>query len=398
MDRTSHQEGGGHWEQVAQEYSSATVLSTATNYIVESPEAFTRTFRTYVRLREQGKLELRFWFSNHVDSTWEHGEVAKGGQSGGEWIIEAAYVADGDTQRDGSVQANSQVVVTFNGNSSRIVRPGETFWSDPVELSLPDGHDLAYTWAITAGAGRSLPYNIEQPLVSAFDTIGNHAGDTGAEPFTPSEKMLVMPAWIGYRKQVKHRMVFLGDSITQGVRTSVDGYEYWVARIADGLGPDYGVWNLGSGWARAYDAATDTAWLNKAKQGDQVLIALGVNDIDIAERSAEQLLADLARIVTILKSHNPAVDIVMFTVPPFNFSGDREGIWRQVNETLRLSPPDGVDRVFDIATALSQPAPHDHCLRPEFMSPGNDPHPNGLAGQAVAEAFLTWYETTGQLK
>jgi len=392
MERAGHQEGSGNMEPMLREYSSATVLSTAANYIIERSEAFTHTYRTYVRLREQGNLELRFWFSNEVDSTWDRGEVARGGQPGGDWLIEAAFAADGGTRRDGSVNPDSRVPVTFGGSTSRLVRPGETFWSDPVELTLPEGHDLAFTWTIAAGSGRSVPYNVEQMLVTAFDAPGKHAEDAGAEAFTLSEKKLVMPAWIGYRKNVKRRMVFFGDSITQGVRTAVDGYEYWVARIADGLGPDHGVWNLGSGWARAYDAATDTAWLHKARQGDQVLIALGVNDIDIGERSAEQLLGDLTRIVSILKSNNPAVDIVMFTVPPFNFSGERERVWRRVNETLRTAPPAGVDRVFDIAAVLSQQAPQEHCLRPEFMSPGNDPHPNGLAGKAVAEAFLDWYK------
>lgn len=102
-----------------------------------------------------------------------------------------------------------------------------------------------------------------------------------------------------------------GDSITQGVRTALDGYEYWVARIAEGLGARYGVWNLGSGWARAYDAAADGAWLGKVKHGQgehpgsQVILALGVNDIDIGARTAEQLLGDLETIISLLKKTIP---------------------------------------------------------------------------------------------
>ncbi|MNC54945.1 hypothetical protein D3C75_1044470 [compost metagenome] len=78
-------------------------------------------------------------------------------------------------------------------------------------------------------------------------------------------------------------------------------------------------------------------------------------------------------------------------MPPFNFSGEQEQIWRQVNETIRSNPPLGVSRVFDMAAVLSQPAPHEHRLIPEYMSNNDDPHPNGLAGKAVSEAFLKWY-------
>ncbi|MNI17895.1 GDSL-like Lipase/Acylhydrolase [compost metagenome] len=275
-----------------------------------------------------------------------------------------------------------------------MVAPGETFWSDPVDLNLPEGHYLAFTWTITTlTPAKSFPYNTEQLLVTAYDAVGKHADEETAESFVPSENSLVLPAFIGYKKKVEHQVVFFGDSITQGVRTAKDGYEYWVARIADGLGLHTGVWNIGSGWARAYDAAADQAWLKKAKQGQQIMIALGVNDIDIGKRSTEQLLADLTRIVSLLIESDPAKHIILFTVPPFNFSDEQELIWRQVNEIIRTNPPIGVSRVFDMAAVLSHPAPNEHKLRPEYMSNKDDPHPNGLAGTAVSEAFLKWYRS-----
>ncbi|GJM81871.1 hypothetical protein HMSSN139_43670 [Paenibacillus sp. HMSSN-139] len=61
------------------QYASATVVSAACNYIMERPEKFTHTYRTYVKLRENGALELRFWHSNAIDSTWDTGSVARGG-------------------------------------------------------------------------------------------------------------------------------------------------------------------------------------------------------------------------------------------------------------------------------------------------------------------------------
>ncbi|QQZ63388.1 SGNH/GDSL hydrolase family protein [Paenibacillus sonchi] len=379
------------------DYTSAMALSTAANYIMNWAEPFTHTYRTYIRLRENGSVTLKFWHCNAVDSTWDIGVEARGSEPGGKWSIEAAYIADGGLEPDGTVMPGSQVPVTFLGETAKQVAPGEVFWSDEAALVLPEGHYLAFTWTIrTAAPGKTFPYNVEGMLVSAYDTPGNYAGQESDASFSVSDKLLVLPSYIGYKKKVDKKLVFLGDSITQGVRTAKDEYSYWVARIAEGLGTGYGLWNLGSGWGRAYDAATDGAWLNKAKQGDEVLIVLGVNDLGIGKRSAAELLADLAHIVSLIREANPDVEIILGTVPPFNFEGEREEAWRCVNAQILSAPPAGVNRVFDIAAVLSMPAPLDHRVRAEYMSNTDDPHPNGIAGKAVADAFLKWYgETIG---
>ncbi|MFC6653252.1 SGNH/GDSL hydrolase family protein [Paenibacillus rhizoplanae] len=374
------------------EFTSATALSTAANYIMNAAEPFTHTYRTYIRLRENGKLALKFWHSNAVDSTWDLGADAVASEPGGEWSIEAAYVADGGAAPDGSIVPGSQVPVTFSGELSRRVKPDEMFWSDEALLELPEDHMLAFTWTLkTAGAGKSFPFNVEGMLASGYDVSGILAAQESAAGFSESDKLQVLPSFLGYKKQVAKRLVFLGDSITQGVRTAKDQYTHWAARIAEGLGTQFGVWNIGSGWGRAYDVATDGPWLHKAQQGDELLIVLGVNDLDIGQRSADELLLDLAHIISRIKEAQPEAAVILSTVPPFNFEGERETHWRKVNECIRTSPPAGVDRVFDIAALLSVAAPADHRIKPEYMSDEFDPHPNGAAGKAVAAAFLAWY-------
>lgn len=64
------------------EFSSATALSTAANYIMNAAEPFTHTYRTYIRLRENGRLMLKFWHSNAVDSTWDLGADAIASEPG----------------------------------------------------------------------------------------------------------------------------------------------------------------------------------------------------------------------------------------------------------------------------------------------------------------------------
>lgn len=375
-------------------FTSAIVTSTTANQIMVCDGPFTHTYRTYVKLREEGNLKLKFWHNNAIDSTWDQGQVTRASDLGGEWTIISAYVADGGTEPNGGIIADSSVQLTFEGESSKEVLAGENFCSDEALFHLPEGHYLAFTWTIsTKKAGRSFTYNVEGMLVTGYDGEGHLSLVDSAKGFTLSENKLVFPSFLGYEKHVDKQVVFLGDSITQGVRTERDQYEYWVARIANAWGTNIGVWNLGSGWGRAYDVVTNGSWLHKAKQGDELIICLGVNDIDIGQRSAEQLLTDLSYIVSEVKTHNPAIKIILFTVPTFNFSEEREDVWRLVNEKICERPPVGVDEVFNIAQVLSQPAPLDHLQQPHFMSSEFDPHPNGIAGKAIADAFLQWYES-----
>ena len=77
-------------------------------------------------------------------------------------------------------------------------------------------------------------------------------------------------------------------------------------------------------------------------------------------------------------------------MPTFNFTGDAYTAWKTVNDTIRASPPAGVDRVFDVAAVLSQTAPNDGLVQ-VGLSGGADAHPNDAGSAAIASAFLAWY-------
>jgi lysophospholipase L1-like esterase len=376
-------------------YTSITSLSSAANFIWKTDKKTTLTFRTYIRPREYGLFQFKLWHSNTVDSTWADGAESKANDPGGRWRIESCYVADGGKQPDGHIVKGTERAVTFAGSSSKDVQQGEQFWSDSVAVEIPDNHFLAFSWALTIdGPDEGIPFNTETLLASAYEAEGDLASQASGEGYAPAGNRQMLPSLLAYEKAVEKRIVFLGDSITQGVRTEQDGSAFWAAKIAAGLGPDIGVWNIGSGWARAYDLVNDSAWLSKAKQGDEVVVCLGVNDIGTANRSSGQLIADLNSIIEQLHGSKPGLAIWLCTLPAFNFSGEQEIVWRTVNEWIRncaATSAEAVSGIFDIASVIGQAVPNDQLLRPEFMSPYDDPHPNGDAGTAVAEAFLAWY-------
>jgi lysophospholipase L1-like esterase len=283
--------------------------------------------------------------------------------------------------------------VRFDGETGKDVVAGERFWSDPVDLEIPEGHLLAFTWSIsTFGVASPVPY-AHVPIASSFTARGaSPAGQESAAGFVSSGERLVAPqAFATEVPATSRRLCFLGDSITQGIGSSKDTYRFWAARIASGLGPEVAVWNLGSGWARAADAASDGYWLYKAKQCAEVVVALGVNDLNtVANLTAPTLLGDLGTIIAALRAHTSDVKIILFSVPPFNYSGAKYAVWKQTNDAILGGQVPGADRTFDVGAVLSQPAPNDGLPRSEYVN-GGDAHPNDAGSAAIADAFLAWY-------
>lgn len=229
--------------------------------------------------------------------------------------------------------------------------------TDPIPLGATPGAYLCYEITLT---GSCYPYHEEAVLTIVPD------------------KQIPLPLMIGCDRKVSQKVGFLGDSITQGCGTEDDSYTHWVAKIAEGLPENCSVWDLGIGYARAYDAATDAGWLQRAKMCDTVHVCFGVNDI-LRGRTAEQVLEDLHTIVGKLKQANCRV--ILLTLPPFDLEGEQRMRWQKVNHTIRTSLRTEADGLFDIAAVLGQPAPKEHlCIY--------GGHPDAEGCQAVAEAYL----------
>ena len=164
----------------------------------------------------------------------------------------------------------------------------------------------------------------------------------------PSKEM-PLPGMIGCDRKVRGRIGFLGDSITQGIGTPVNSYAHWNALAAEALGEEYSFWNLGLGFGRAQDAASDGAWLFKAKQTDAVVLCYGVNDL-LQGRSGEQIEEDLLAIIhTLRKNH---VRVLLQTIPPFDLSGAELATWLRLNGRIRSTLSREADGIFDVVPAL----------------------------------------------
>ncbi|MBR4420684.1 MAG: SGNH/GDSL hydrolase family protein, partial [Clostridia bacterium] len=300
--------------------ASATALGTVHNNIIQENN-FTYTFRTYFKIREYGEFEYSFYYDNRQDTTWWNVANSYANRLGGEFTILTAYFSDGGTVSDGAVCEDSSVAITFNGSSQKKVASGEQFYSDAVTLNIPEGHFLAFTWAIKVNlsSGPSVPFT-ESTFASCYKKSGDYASQESDSGFVLSDstfgtQVLVAPNKILYKRPKGKNLVFVGDSITQGVATKKDLYEFWVARVADQLPASHSVWNLGSGWATLGNLATKDVWMEKVITADELFVCLGVNDLggDLSLASYQSMINSVTSHV---KDKNPDCIITLLTIPP----------------------------------------------------------------------------------
>ncbi len=267
----------------------------------------------------EGSYSYSFLFSNIIDSTYSNGSISHKNLIIDSWIIEEVCVGVSSFCDWNSFdQPKAMKPVFFSGQKRKIVNPGEVFSSDPVELNIKTGE---YICLEISFSGKTIPYHEE----STIPSFVYQNGDWIASKLHPFASM------IGVDRKAKKRIGFLGDSITQGIGTPNNSYSHWNAVFAKKLGSDYAYWNLGLGYGRADDAASDGIWLFKAKQNDIVFVCLGTNDI-LQGYSADEIKKNLQLIVD--KLHEAGVVVIVQTVPPFDYSPDHQSVWHNVNNFI----------------------------------------------------------------
>lgn len=355
-------------------YRSNTMASTSNNSTLFFSEEKTVTGRLYYKVIKSGTYHYRFLFSNIADSTFAAGENSRANLRGGEYEILCAFAGDSETTENTSLSRDSLQKITFDRQTGRHVGEGEVYWSDETELDIKEGHYLVFEWTVR---GKCLPYTPDK-LIPSF--VMEENGEYRASCEFPQ------PQLIGCDADFERNILFLGDSITMGCGTSVDGYRFWAAHIARGLGDKYSMWNIGLGYGRAQDAASDGIWLEKARQYDTAVVCLGVNDI-LQGRTAEQIKSDLAVITDSLK--HSGVSVCIFTLPAFNWEGKHRTTWDDVNRYIREVLAERADAWFDMASVSGNPD-----NRYASRDPQNG-HPTDEVCAYIGQKFLEQFSAMG---
>lgn len=325
-----------------------------------------QTGRLFYRVYQGGTFRYALLFSNLTDSTFADGSHSRANTLCGPWEIENVSLAACKSL----TEVPELVPLTFAGKTQKSVFSSEFFQTDAVTLNVPD---KGYLCVQITFRGECIPYH-EETLLPTF------LYENGA--WVPSNRM-PFPGMIGCDRTVKAHISFLGDSITQGIGTPKDSYTHWNALLADRLGNAYAYWNLGLGFGRAEDAASDGIWLAKAKQTDACFVCFGVNDL-LQGRTAEQVAHSLT--VTVDKLKESGVRVLIQTVPPFDYQGETVRAWEEVNAYIRTELANRCDAMFDNVPILCGE-------QPQTAKYGGHPNEDGCRAWAdalypTAKAFL----------
>lgn len=356
-------------------YSSNTYAGSGNQYYFNMQENEVRTGRILYKIAVGGEYDYSLLFSNVMDSTYSDGAISHKNLICDSWKIRNAKIGKckiaathkevEELTMDKDVVVSDFCDLKFNGKIEKTVMPGEFFSSDPVRMAY--NKDEYFCLEITF-SGKMIPYH-EESLLPVFVKENDQWKYSRHMPFA---------GMIGCSREVKGRIAYLGDSITQGIGTELNSYKHWNAVLSEKLGDDYSYWNLGIGYGRANDAASDGAWLYKAKQSDIVLVCYGVNDI-LQGFSEEQIKKDLETIVDALKKDGKKV--ILQTIPPFEFEEKDIEKWHRINEYIKSVLSDKADMLFD----------NNPCLCKEGVYPKYGGHPNAEGCAVWADAL---YEST----
>ncbi|NYH77768.1 lysophospholipase L1-like esterase [Actinopolyspora biskrensis] len=289
--------------------------------------------------------------------------------------------------------------LTFDGREHTTVPAGEEVFSDPVALDVEALSTLLVSVYYPGSTGplTQHPFTAQTNYVAQ----GNRSHEpTGGHYGTTTCWMGVSGVDVAAEPRSGGAVVAFGDSITDGVDTTVDANHRWPdylsrrLRAAEG-GTGLSVVNAGISGNRLlaerpgkpYSGAAGLDRLERDAFGQSgagtVILLEGINDIS-DDATAAQLIDGYEQLVR--RAHRNGMRVLGGTLTQFKgsvvWTPERERTRQRVNEWIRGT--ELFDGVVDFAAATAHPeAPLR--LRPEYDS-GDGLHPNDAGSRAMAAA------------
>jgi len=319
--------------------------------------------------------------------------------------IGAAHIALRASGAD--IVAGTDRPLTFGGNASVTLPPGAPALSDPVDLNVPALSDLAVSLYLPGTVGATTIHG----TASQTNYVSLPGDFTGAASLPTQRTILSWP----FLTEVDvtgnaAAIVALGDSITDGTRSTPDTnnrWPDWLARRlqtvrdpAGGLNNRLGVVNRGISGNRLLSNPAEGSLAGRSIQErfDRDVLAtagvrymtlmIGINDIGNSSAanpvSANDLIAGYRQVIA--RAHAKGIAVYGATLTPFEgagyYSAEKEVVRQAVNAWIRSG--DEFDGVIDFDRVTRDPS-HPGRFLPAYDS-GDHLHPNDLGYQAMGNA------------
>lgn len=308
-----------------------------------------------------------------------------------------------------STKADTSVRFTFGGRVSLELQPGQEADSDAVAFPLQAG--VAYAVSAYAPTGQALSaWHRVANQVNYVSAPGDHTADPAAAAYPTRFTAHAWVTGISVETSATSALAIaaIGDSITDGMRSSLNANRRWpdafAHRLADAGHRTLSVLNVGISGNRllsdspCYGEALERRFARDALARPGVkaaVVLIGINDIDFATMpprrrldcdaphtavTAQSIIEGYRRLIA--QAHRSGVRIFGATLTPASLPPSRETIRVAVNEWIRSSR--AFDGVVDFDGALRDAA-HPERLRAQYDS-GDHLHPSDAGYAAMAAA------------
>ena len=340
------------------------------------------TVRQIVRL-SAGARAIRLRFSNEMSSTALH--LAS---------VQIAIAAEND-----SIVPGTSRPVTFAGQTAVRLPPGAPLLSDVITWPLPAFTKLAVSVYYPA---ETLPPAHTLFALQAWQAPGDHTASVSlpsplaARSGTHLSQIDILPAQPG------NTLVTFGDSIAEGVASTIGAYRSWPDRLSERMQAreatrGWSVVNAGMGSNRLLHDTPSTNALSRFDRDvlsvlgvKAAIVMLGINDIQYSRRNpreavgAAEMIAALRQLVD--RAHAAKIRIYGGTITPFEGSPDYtpegEADRQAVNAFIRSGAFDGF---VDFDAVLRDPDRPSR-LRASVESNGHL-HPNDEGYRLMGDAI-----------
>lgn len=310
-------------------------------------------------------------------------------------VVSDAHVAI--RSKDSEIVPGTDRAISFNGKPGCTIGPGMVILSDPFDLTIAAQADMAVSLYL---AGETGPPSAHNDLHTTY--ISKQGDLTGAseiaDPVTTQADYWLAGVDVLAPADTP-LIVALGDSITEGFRSTPDTNRTWPAVLSARLAASkrtahFAVVNMGIGGNRILRDGTGASALARfdrdvlSQSGVKWVIMLeGINDIGHADTdpvSTDDLIGAFKQIVA--RAHTHGIKVIGCTLPPYEgahyFREQGEEIREALNTWIRTGG--AFDAVADFEAAMRDPN-NPKRLNPEFDS-GDHLHPSDAGYRAMAGA------------
>ncbi len=320
--------------------------------------------------------------------------------------LAAASVAVQD--RGAQLRAGTLRTLSFAGKGSTTIPAGGEIASDPVVLRVRPGTHLEISLYLHNPTGPVTQHT--QARQVNYVAAGSRATDTSAKAFFIRTQSWYLLDGVDVLAPPRDRgaLVTLGDSITDGVGSTLDGNARYpndlARRLAARTGPTLSVVDEGIGGNRVLDETPccGVGAVTRFRRDvlDQpgvrdVILLEGINDINQSRTvgaltaphtpiSADQIIQGYEQIIAM--AHAAGVRVFGATLTPFHgaryWTPAGEAKREAINHWIRTSQM--FDGVIDFSRAVAQPGNPEQ-IAPAFDS-GDHLHPDAAGYRAMARA------------